>query len=128
MTLQDLPPITASRLAKSEDLNHHGTLFAGRMPEWVVEVGFMTARAAIGCDPGNLVCVRVHGMDFRRSVPKGSTVVLQGRTTRVGRTSLEVTVEASMLEPSGPIEVTTGSATFVHVVDERSAPHGLTVS
>lgn len=26
-----------SRLVKSEDLNHHGTLFAGRMSEWFVE-------------------------------------------------------------------------------------------
>ena len=26
-----------TRLVKSEDLNHHGTLFAGRMSEWFVE-------------------------------------------------------------------------------------------
>ena len=31
-----------SHLIKSEDLNHHGTLFAGRTAEWLVE-------AAAGC-------------------------------------------------------------------------------
>ena len=29
------------RLVKSEDLNHHGTLFAGRTAEWFVESGFI---------------------------------------------------------------------------------------
>jgi hypothetical protein len=29
------------RLVKSEDLNHHGTLFAGRTAEWFVESGFL---------------------------------------------------------------------------------------
>lgn len=27
-----------SHLIKSEDLNHHGTLFAGRTAEWLVEL------------------------------------------------------------------------------------------
>lgn len=34
-----------SHLVKSEDLNHHGTLFAGRTAEWLVEAGFVTAAA-----------------------------------------------------------------------------------
>ena len=34
-----------SRLVKSEDLNHHGTLFAGRTAEWFVEAGFVSAAA-----------------------------------------------------------------------------------
>ena len=30
-------------LVKSEDLNHHRTLFAGRGAEWLVEAGFIAA-------------------------------------------------------------------------------------
>lgn len=37
-----------SHLVKSEDLNHHGTLFAGRTAEWLVEAGFVTAAAEHG--------------------------------------------------------------------------------
>ena len=33
------------RLVKGEDLNHHGTLFAGRSAEWFVESGFIAAAA-----------------------------------------------------------------------------------
>ena len=28
-------------LVRSEDLNHHGTLFAGRSSEWFIEAGFI---------------------------------------------------------------------------------------
>ncbi len=31
--------IVTNRFVKSEDLNHHGTLFAGRTSEWFVETG-----------------------------------------------------------------------------------------
>ena len=31
-------------LVKSEDLNHHGTLYAGRSAEWFVEAGFIPAQ------------------------------------------------------------------------------------
>ena len=38
------------RLVKSEDLNHHGTLFAGRSAEWFVEAGFIAAGALYALD------------------------------------------------------------------------------
>ena len=34
--------VKISRLVKSEDLNHHGTLFAGRGAEWFVEACLFT--------------------------------------------------------------------------------------
>lgn len=50
------------RLVKSEDLNHHGTLFAGRTAEWFVESGFIAATTLL--DPKNIVCLKIHGMYF----------------------------------------------------------------
>ncbi len=128
MRPEDLPRITASHLVKSIDLNHHGTLFAGRMAEWLVETGFMTARAALGCPPENIVCVRLNGMDFREPVHAGDTLVLEGRTVMTGRSSITVFVNATVLRggeahPTG----TEGFATFVHIVDSKGAPHGVTL-
>ncbi|MEL7655970.1 MAG: acyl-CoA thioesterase, partial [Bacillota bacterium] len=37
-----------SHLVKSEDLNHHGTLFAGRSAEWLVEAAFVAAASQHG--------------------------------------------------------------------------------
>ena len=39
--------VVTSRLVKSEDLNHHGTLFAGRTAEWFVESGFIAATSLL---------------------------------------------------------------------------------
>jgi len=127
MQFDDLPTITASHLAKSVDLNHHGTLFAGRMAEWVVEVGFLTAREVLACEPRQLVCVCLDRLNFTRSVPSGSTVVILGRAAHVGRSSVAIFMEASLLTGGQPVSVTAGYATFVHIDEEGAAPHGVDV-
>ena len=128
MKLEELPTITASHLAKSIDLNHHGTLFAGRMAEWVVEVGFMTAREALDCDPEELVCACLDRLNFSRSVPKGSTVVIVGSAAHVGRSSVTIYFEADVLEAGDSSNrVTRGFATFVHIDGNGAKPHGVVV-
>ena len=128
MEFEKLPTITAAHLAKSIDLNHHGTLFAGRMAEWVVEVGFMTARAVLGCSPDSLVCACLDRLNFNRSVPKGSTVELTGSAAHVGRSSVTIYIEANVLNSQSQRDRGTGAfSTFVHVDDERAKPHGVVV-
>lgn len=128
MELEKLPTITAAHLAKSIDLNHHGTLFAGRMAEWVVEVGFMTARAVLGCNPDALVCACLDRLNFSRSVPKGATVELTGCAAHVGRSSVTIFIKACLLGPEGQRDRVTGAfATFVHIDEDSAEPHGVTV-
>ncbi len=128
MHIEDLPRITASHLVKSIDLNHHNTLFAGRMAEWLVETGFMAARNALNCPPQNIVCVRLHGMDFRHSVHGGETLTMEGRVAYVGRSSITIFVEAWPLRPGQEREIgTDGFVSFVHIVEERPVLHGLVV-
>mgnify|MGYP001020425278 CR=1 FL=1 len=88
-------------LVKGEDLNHHGTLFAGRGAEWLVEAGFIAASNVLPAK--YLLCMKIHGMQFSRLI-----------TYIRAETKGELTVE--------------GFITFVYVDDEgRSRPHGLTV-
>ncbi len=129
MRIEDLPRIVTTRLVKSVDLNHHGTLFAGRMAEWLVEVGFLTSRQALACDPRNIVCVRLHGMDFTRSAENGATVLMEGRVVYVGRSSITVYVECFTLAPltNDRTRITDGFATFTKIVEGKTVPHGLDV-
>ena len=56
--------VKISRLVKSEDLNHHGTLFAGRGgAEWFVEACFICGAKSYG-KPENIVWVNIHGLTF----------------------------------------------------------------
>ena len=64
--------VTTNHLVKGEDLNHHGTLFAGRAAEWFVESGFLAAAAWVPAE--NIVLVKINSMTFSRS--SASTVML----------------------------------------------------
>ena len=111
------------RLVKSEDLNHHGTLFAGRSAEWFVESAFVAAAHQV--PPENIVCVQVHGMHFSRPVNRGDVVRFTSRLVHAGRTSL---VAHAVLCTADDRQVVDGFVSFVHVdADGRPQPHGVSV-
>lgn len=113
------------RLVKGEDLNHHGTLFAGRASEWVIEAGFIAAAAMT--DPARIVCRKVHGMEFLKPVAKGRLLRLSARIVLSGRAKLVAKVEARLEENAAPI--IESFITFVHVDESgASCPHGVTVA
>ena len=109
-------------MVKSEDLNHHGTLFAGRTAEWFVESGFIAA--AKFTKPENIVCLRIHGMTFTRPIQKGALVTFSSRIVFTGKTRLVAYIEAAADENVA----VRGFITFIHVdLQGKSLPHGLTV-
>lgn len=116
---------TNSRLVKSEELNHHGTLFAGRTAEWFVESAFIAAATTMG-DPKNVVCLNIHGLLFRHPVNKGEIVKFTSRVVGLGRTSIRVyTKMETELTKQKPVE---GFITFI-CVDEKGNKlyHGQTL-
>jgi len=110
------------RLVKSEDLNHHGTLFAGRSAEWFVEAGFIAAASAL--PPQNIVCLKIHGMTFTRPVKPGEIACFESRIVHTGRTSLKTYIRLRLRDREEP--VLSGFITFVFVDENGQAqPHGL---
>lgn len=77
------------RFVKSEDLNHHGTLFAGRMAEWFVEGAFIAAASLHG-NPEEIVCIKLHGLKFGKPTQKGQIIKLSTKVVLAGNTSLTV--------------------------------------
>lgn len=113
------------RLAKSEDLNHHGTLFAGRTAEWLVEAGFITAASEYGCQ--DMFCVNVHGFTFRKPVLAGEILTISGRIARAGSSSLMVHVRGT--GSADDVVNVEGFITFVCVEHgtTKSKAHGITL-
>ena len=112
-----------SRLVKSEDLNHHGTLFAGRTAEWFVEAAFIAAASSVG-NPENIVCMNVHGLLFKTPVTKGDIITLKSKIVRLGTTS--ITVHTSVRSETQEITPVNGYLTFIHVdKDGKKIPHSL---
>ena len=114
--------VTTNHLVKGEDLNHHGTLFAGRAAEWFVESGFLAAAAWVPTE--NIVLVKINSMTFSRPVKRGAVLRLDSEVVRAGRTSLEVHIEGS----AGGVVSLEGSITFVNVDAEgKPMAHGIVI-
>jgi acyl-CoA hydrolase len=105
------------RLVKSEDLNHHGTLFAGRTAEWFVESGFIAATNIL--NPQYLVCLKLHGMHFTHPVKPGEIIKFESKIVYAGKSSIFAHVKASRQHSPEPF--VQGFITFIHV-DENTKP------
>jgi acyl-CoA hydrolase len=113
---------TTNRLVKSEDLNHHGTLYAGRQAEWFVEAGFVAAASLV--PPRNIVCLKIHGMDFTRPVHPGEIITYESKIVYTGRTSLIAYIRMHVKEQ----DVVRGFITFVNVdADAKPFAHGVVI-
>jgi acyl-CoA hydrolase len=114
-----------TRLVKGQDLNHHGTLFAGRMSEWLVESCFLAASRFLG-NPKDLVCVKIHGLAFTRPAYSGDAIELVSIPARAGTKSITVAAEVFINDEAEP--AVRGFVTFVAVNEAgASYAHGLSL-
>lgn len=111
-------------LVKGADLNHHGTLYAGRGAEWLVEAGFVATSSLTTTE--STVCLKIHGMTFTRPVKKGSLVKYESRVVYAGKTSLMAYVRVTLAHTDE--FVVDGFMTFIHVDENgQPTPHGITI-
>jgi len=126
MEIRKINPFEAvsMRLVKSEDLNHHGTLFAGRTAEWFVEAGFIAAANLI--NPKNVVCLQIHGMYFSAPVKPGEVLKFASKIICTGKSSLMAHITVSKMNDSK--NLVSGFVTYINVDDQtRPAPHHIQI-
>jgi acyl-CoA hydrolase len=112
------------KLVKSEDLNHHGTLFAGKTAMWFVESGFIAA--ANYTHPENIVCLKIHGMLFKKPIHNGQIIRFDSKAVLSGKTTLISYVQ--VLDNSSEAFYLDGFIRFVHVdLTGRALPHGIVI-
>jgi acyl-CoA hydrolase len=110
---------TILHLIRPEDLNHHGTMFAGQMAKWLVEAGLMTASRLVG-KPEDIVCVQLNGMTFKKPLNNGDLIEIRSRVACIGSTSL--TVCSQVFRKLDVAPVVSNMATFV-TVNKQSKPY-----
>jgi len=120
-----LKETSISHLIKPEDLQHHGTLFAGQMANWLVETLFIAACRFIG-KPEDIVCVQIHGLNFTRPIGNGDIIEIKAKLALAGTKSVTCYGEAACEGDASPR--VTGMATFV-TMDKtgKTYEHGLTL-
>lgn len=103
-----------------DTMNHHNTMFGGRVIMMMTEAAFM---AATRFCRKTLVLVSSGQIDFKRPIPAATMVELVGRVHTVGNTSIKVQVDVFLehLHEDGREKVVSGIFTLV-ALDENSKP------
>jgi len=110
----------ASHMIKSEDLNHHKNLYAGRAIEWMMEASFIAAACEYK-DKHGLLYKNTHQFDFFVPVDPGEIISYQSTVVRAGKTSF--TIHIDLYSEDAGIVKAEGYTTFV-TIDANSKPVG----
>ncbi len=102
-----------SKLVKGEDMNHHDTLFAGRMAEWFAEASFLGASDLYGKygEKDHLVAVEIHSMKYFGPTFNGDMIRFKTTGIKAGKTSLTVYTKAT--RNNTDTKIAEGYVTFI---------------
>ncbi len=115
--------IATRRFVRPEFMNHHQTLYAGYISEWLTEAAMIGVTEIMG-EMDHVVLAAVREIQIKRPVRAGTILEFRYQPGKYGTTSVEILVEGRDFL-SHDIYVT-GSAIFVTVDDEgNKMPHGL---
>ena len=77
-------------IVMSGDINGSGRLFGGKLLSWIDEIAGIVAMRHCG---GTVTTVAIDNLRFKAGAYLNDVVVLEGRVTYTGRTSMEVRVD-----------------------------------
>ncbi len=109
-----------TKLVFPQDTNPIGTLYGGTAMKWMDEVAFLTATRFAR---RQVVTVSMDRVDFKVPIAKGSIVELIGEVTRVGNTSVTITVQIVREDPfTGGQELAIRGELVMVSVDDAMVP------
>lgn len=111
---------------KLEDMNHHGSLYAGVQARWMTEAAFVgVVRVVHRID--DIVMAAMDHVKFMIPVPAGTVVEFWAGITECGSTSLKIHVEGKDILDRTKVYCS-ADVIFVNVDHEgKKTPHGLSV-
>lgn len=102
-----------------EHINGYNRLFGGKLVEWIDVVAAVVARRHSNC---NVTTVTIDNLQFKAPAYVNSTVVLIGRITYVGNTSMEVRVDTYTEYLSGEKKLVNTAYLVMVALDENEQP------
>lgn len=115
--------IATRHFVRPEYMNHHQTLYAGYISEWITEAAMIGVTEKLGSTEC-VVLAAIKEIAVKKKVVSGQILELQYCTKKTGTTSVEIEV-AGVDFLTGEVHMS-GSAVFVTVDEEgKKCPHGL---
>ena len=102
-----------------EHINGYKRLFGGKLMEWIDVVAAVTARRHSNA---NVTTVAVDNLQFKAPAYVNSTILLAGKITYVGKTSMEVRVDTYVESMAGNRTVVNRAYLVLVALDENERP------
>lgn len=100
-------------------INGEDRLFGGQLVEWIDVVAAVVARRHSGC---NVTTAAIDNLQFKAGAFINNTLVLIGRITHVGKTSMEVRVDTYVEDLTGQRKVVNRAYLVMVAIDENGNP------
>ena len=107
------------RLLKYEDINGANRLFGGKLMAWIDEVAGVTARRH--CET-QVTTACIDNLQFKEPAFLGNMVVIIGRITYIGRSSMEVRVDSYVEDAQGFRRPINRAYVTIVALDENEHP------
>lgn len=107
------------RLLKYEDINGANRLFGGKLMAWIDEVAGVTARRH--CEE-QVTTACIDNLQFKEPAFLGDMVVIIGRMTYIGRSSMEVRVDSYIEDIHGIRRPINRAYVMMVAIDENERP------
>jgi len=107
------------QIVMTTHINGAGRLFGGQLMEWIDIVAAVVARRHSG---RNVTTVAVDNLQFKAGAYINNTLVLIGRITYVGKTSMEVRVDTYVEDLKGMRNVINRAYLVMVALDDNGTP------
>jgi len=106
-------------LVRPQHLNGANRLFGGILMQWIDEVAGIVAKRHSGC---NVTTASVDNLTFLHGAYQNEMIVIKGKVTWVGNSSMEVCVDTYVENLSGEQEHINNAYFIMVALDERDRP------
>lgn len=113
--------LISTKICKTSDIGVNDNLFGGALLSWMDEAG--GSFAAIKCCSPNMITLKIDEVLFKGPVKVKEHIKIYGKVLGVGRSSINIHVEARRLsfEDKEEIVVCSTQMVFVHIDDKGKA-------
>ena len=106
-------------LMRPRYLNGYGNLFGGQLMSWIDEIASIVAMRHSESD---ITTAAIDNLNFKQGATINDVIVLRGKITYVGRTSMEVRVDTYVESRHGIRKVINRAYVVMVAVDENHHP------
>ncbi len=101
------------------NLNGYNRLFGGQLMEWIDIVAAVVARRHSGC---NVTTALVDLLEFKKPAYANDTLLISGKITYAGKTSMEIKVETFIEELCGEQKLINTAYVVMVALDNEDKP------